>query len=29
MHRRGPEGELIDIDKRRARAYAMLRKLQK
>ena len=27
MHRRGPEGELIDIDKRRARAYSMLRKL--
>jgi CubicO group peptidase (beta-lactamase class C family) len=29
MHRRGPEGELIDIDKRRARAYAVMRQLQK
>eukprot|EP00605_Chrysophyceae_sp_TOSAG23-4_P002614 GSChrysophyteH1.ASY1.ANO1.2886.1 assembled CDS len=27
MHRRGPAGELIDIDLRRARAYTMLRKL--
>ena len=26
MHRRGPHGELIDIDKRRARAYAMIKK---
>ena len=27
MHRRGPEGELIDIDARRARQYAALAKL--
>ncbi len=27
MHKRGPQGELIDIDVRRARAYSMLRKL--
>ena len=27
MHRRGPAGELVDIDVRRARAYSMLRRL--
>jgi len=27
MHRRGPAGELVDIDVRRARAYSALRKL--
>jgi CubicO group peptidase (beta-lactamase class C family) len=27
MHRRGPDGELINVEKRRARAYAMLKRL--